>query len=181
VDLNQLRGAVDMIAGAVKRTPTQAQPWSEWATVASAGAVPTVTLDSDWEQTPRPVSANAAGPLTVGWRVLVLHEGSRITIVSAGSAWQAMRGETLAYTFPGRTWSANDFQQVSLSFARTYPAAPLVVAYPSNAPGGSSTLRAEVVATSTTGCTVRVWNSSSSSVTTGGDLDIRVDVVPILT
>ena len=81
MDLNQLSRSVDLIAGAVKTAPGSPAPWLEFATVTSTGAVPTVTLDSDWEQTPRPVSANAHGTLRPG-RVLVMHEGPRITIMS---------------------------------------------------------------------------------------------------
>jgi len=134
MDLNQLRGAVDLIAGAVKRTPTQTAPWSEWATVASAGAVPTVTLDSDWTQTPRPVAANAAGSLVVGWRVLVLHEGTRVTIVSAPAAavpLNTLRIDGTDYLASGawaqQTLSSPNYSSAPVyawSLAKTAPYAP---------------------------------------------------------
>lgn len=90
----------------------------------------------------------------------------------------ARKGETRLYTITNRTWSGNNYQQLNLTFTRTYATAPLVVAYPTNAPGGSSTLRAEVTTVGTSNYVIRVWNSSSSSVTLAGDLELRIDVVP---
>ncbi len=80
---NPLEG-LRRIAATVKRAPTRAEtPRPAWATVSTAGTVPTVILDDDEAQVPRPVSANAAGALQAGWRVRVELQGRRITIVSA--------------------------------------------------------------------------------------------------
>ena len=82
MDLNQLRRSVDLMAGAVRTVvrPAPAPAWAEWATVVDPAA-PSITLDSDWDQTPRPV-LNAAGRLAAGNRVLVLHQGTTLTIIT---------------------------------------------------------------------------------------------------
>lgn len=73
---------IDVIAGTVRRVmePRPAM-WGEWATVSDA-TNKTVTLDSDWEQLPRPVASNAAGHIEAGQRVWVTHQGPVLTIVA---------------------------------------------------------------------------------------------------
>lgn len=137
MDLSQLRRGVDLLAAAVKATPSTAAPWSEWATVASVGAIPTVKLDSDWQQVPRPVSANAAGALAVDWRVLVLHEGPRLTIVSAplanaGAGSVHIGGTTYATS---GTWAGETLSSPSYSSAPVY-AWTLTKALPYTPPSG---------------------------------------------
>ena len=102
MDLSRLRAGMDRLAGAVKRTDaTTPLMWGEWAVVEDPN-LPSVVLESDWQQTPRPVR-NAAGRLGQYQRVYVLHQGPLTTIVSnpaqeAATGWLA---GTLAAGFTG--------------------------------------------------------------------------------
>lgn len=93
---------MDRLAGAVKRADTTTPPmWGEWAVVEDPN-LPSVVLESDWQQTPRPVR-NAAGRLEQYQRVYVLHQGPLTTIVSSpaqeyATGWLA---GTLASGFTG--------------------------------------------------------------------------------
>lgn len=81
MDLSRLRAGMDRLAGAVKRADTTAPlVWGEWAVVQNP-SIPEVVLESDWQQTPRPVR-NAAGRLEQYQRVYVLHQGPISTIVA---------------------------------------------------------------------------------------------------
>lgn len=62
------------------------QPRTQWAKVAAVSPQLLVVLEHDESETARPVSANAAGPLVVGQRVLCLWEQRRLTIIGAGAA-----------------------------------------------------------------------------------------------
>ena len=69
------------LAGAVKRADTTIPlVWGEWAVVQNP-SIPEVVLESDWQQSPRPVR-NAAGRLEQYQRVYVLHQGPITTIVA---------------------------------------------------------------------------------------------------
>ena len=82
MDLSRLRAGVDRLAGAVKRTDTTTPlMWGEWAVVQNP-SIPEVVLESDWQQTPRPVR-NAAGRLEQYQRVYVIHQGPITTVVAA--------------------------------------------------------------------------------------------------
>ena len=81
MDLSRLRAGMNRLAGAVKRTDTTTPlMWGEWAVVEDPN-IPSVVLESDWKQTPRPVR-NAAGRLEQYQRVYVLHQGPITTIVA---------------------------------------------------------------------------------------------------
>lgn len=81
-----LTDGLSAIARAVAATQRPSPAGLQWGTVTSAGAVPTVVLDADDTATPRQVSANAAGPLRIGWRVLLDHQGTRLTVLAAPDA-----------------------------------------------------------------------------------------------
>ena len=70
------------LARTMAATPSVPIPTFEWATVVAGTGEVHVVLDSDDTAAPRPVSDNAAGPVAVGQRVLVVHHGHRLTIVS---------------------------------------------------------------------------------------------------
>lgn len=85
-----------------------ATPRTHWAEVAAVqGGVVEVVLDDDVERVSRPVSANAAGPVVVGQRVLLLRERARLTIIGAGAApWTSAvllngwKGYGMGYAYP---------------------------------------------------------------------------------
>lgn len=85
VTVNALQAGMDKLAAAVARAQSRVSPWTEGAEVDTAGAIPTVKLDSDPAKAPLPVKANLAGPLTAGQRVWVEHWGTRLTITDAPS------------------------------------------------------------------------------------------------
>ena len=62
------------------------QPRTQWAEVTAVSPRLLIVLEHDESQTARPVSANAAGPLVVGQRVLCLWEQRRLTVIGAGRA-----------------------------------------------------------------------------------------------
>lgn len=57
-----------------------------WGVVASAGSPVQIVLEGDASVTARPVSANAAGPVVVGDRVLLARQRRRLTIVANPTA-----------------------------------------------------------------------------------------------
>lgn len=66
-----------------------------WGVVASAGGPPVqVVLENDATATARPVSANAAGPVAVGDRVLLARQRRRLTIVANPSAQARLLTDT---------------------------------------------------------------------------------------
>ena len=82
--------AVEHGLAALARTmaapPRDPIPTFEWATVVAGTGEVHVVLDSDPTGTPRPVSDNAAGPVSVGQRVHVAHHGLTLTLLSAPTA-----------------------------------------------------------------------------------------------
>ena len=80
-----LQESLDLLARTVARVQgLRPVPWTEWGIVSAAGAAATVVVESDESGTPR-AAVNEVGALTVGARVVVRHEGSRISIVAAPS------------------------------------------------------------------------------------------------
>lgn len=91
-----LKDSLDLLARTVGRVQgLRPVPWTEWGSVASVGAAPTVVLESDETATPRAAS-NEVGALRVGERVVVRHEGSRISIVAAPSSPTKASGADVA-------------------------------------------------------------------------------------
>lgn len=125
MDLSRLRAGMNRLAGAVKRTDTTTPlMWGEWAVVQDPN-LPSVVLESDWQQTPRPVR-NAAGRLEQYQRVYVLHQGPITTIVAnpglmADTGWQMC---TLLPGFTGNLWvrRLGRVAEISGSVDGTFPA-----------------------------------------------------------
>lgn len=166
--MSTLKLALDRLTVAVKRAEGRTAPWSEGATVDTAGAIPAVVLDSDASQTPRPVSANWAGPVTVGQRVRVEHAGTRTVITHApdDTGWQpiplAAGVETIASVPAGYSEHAITFP------SERFSSAPSVTVQVSGSPGrtvlnGISILR--ITSVSTTQVQVYLQNSGGSTVT----------------
>lgn len=65
---------------------TTSMPSTHWAQVTQVTPDLLVTLEHDETFTPRPVSANAAGAVHEGQRVLLLRERNRLTIIGTGEA-----------------------------------------------------------------------------------------------
>ena len=94
------------LARTIAATPRTPIPTLEWATVVAGTGEVHVVLDSDDAAAPRPVSDNAAGQVEVGQRVMVVHHGHRLTIISApadvpDTGWTPL---TLNEGFTGSAW-----------------------------------------------------------------------------
>lgn len=81
---SDLTVGLDMIAAAT--VPTKPAARLLWGVVASAASPVQVVLENDTSGTSRPVSGNAAGPVSVGDRVLLARQRRRLTIISNPSA-----------------------------------------------------------------------------------------------
>ena len=103
------------LARTIAATPRAPAPTFEWATVVAGTGEVHVVLDSDDAAAPRPVSDNAAGPVEVGQRVMVVHHGHRLTIISAPAApvdvpdtgWLNLTPAT-GYTATNAQWRVRD-------------------------------------------------------------------------
>lgn len=89
------------------------------------------------------------------------------------------RGERRTHTFASRSWGAGGSQSVTFTFARTYDVPPMVIVNIANSPGGQLSLRPDVLTVTTTQATVRVQNTTTAALTLSGDLDIRVEILPL--
>ena len=124
MDLSRLRAGVDRLAGAVKRADTTTPlMWGEWAVVQNPN-IPSVVLESDWQQTPRPVR-NAAGRLEQYQRVWVLHQGPITTIVAAptpDTGWVAATVESgISGTLTVRKIGSQVYLKGTLSYSGGWP------------------------------------------------------------
>lgn len=85
--VGQTAAGLAWITQAIKGLATS-MPSTHWAQVTQVTPDLLVTLEHDETFTPRPVSANAAGGMQEGQRVLLLRERNRLTIIgSAEAAW----------------------------------------------------------------------------------------------
>lgn len=85
--VGQTAAGLAWITQAIKGLTTS-MPSTHWAQVTQVTPDLLVTLEHDETFTPRPVSANAAGDVQAGQRVLLLRERNRLTIIgTSGAAW----------------------------------------------------------------------------------------------
>lgn len=87
-----LSAGLDLLAASAQ--PVKPGARLAWGVVASAGSPVQVVLENDATATARPVSANAAGPVAVGDRVLLARQRRRLTIVANPTAQTRLLTDT---------------------------------------------------------------------------------------
>lgn len=158
---SDLTVGLDMIAAAT--APTKPSARLLWGVVASTASPVQVVLENDASATSRPVSGNAAGPVTVGDRVLLARQRRRLTIISNPTAMARLpRIATGIASITPTAANAPTSADITFPTGR-FSVAPVVQVTAATSVPGSQVTGVGVTNVTSTGCRVFVTRINTTA------------------